>query len=279
MKLLDEIKPQKKNRVIDLVQEAGLDVSDWSNYSGAPSKNPKYCYEWSHVDKKVGVVLNIWYSACKVENEKIVLHHNFRADAERYSRVGNNKNKQWETRANRADEAIRTALRHKLPIRVILLDGDRKDATDPNAESSKPKQRELDAEFWNVEKYDDKTGDFVLSRGSNLISFEDQFSYQELGSDAPVKKFSSSSAYARDKKVRDWVLQRADGRCELCGVEGFKTSSSTIYLETHHIVALSEGGSDRIGNVIALCPNHHRQAHYGLDKEKLKTELILAIDK
>ena len=33
------------------------------------------------------------------------------------------------------------------------------------------------------------------------------------------------------------------------------------YLETHHIVWLSEGGEDSIENTVALCPNCHRKMH------------------
>jgi 5-methylcytosine-specific restriction protein A len=34
-------------------------------------------------------------------------------------------------------------------------------------------------------------------------------------------------------------------------------------LEVHHKKQLSEGGEDTVENAIALCPNCHREAHYG----------------
>ncbi|MEE7094460.1 HNH endonuclease, partial [Escherichia coli O10] len=37
----------------------------------------------------------------------------------------------------------------------------------------------------------------------------------------------------------------------------------TPFLEVHHIEWLSKGGEDSVENAIALCPNCHRQAHYG----------------
>jgi hypothetical protein len=43
--LKDDLFPTGKNRVIDLVQAAGVDVSDWGNYSRGPEHapvNPKY---------------------------------------------------------------------------------------------------------------------------------------------------------------------------------------------------------------------------------------------
>lgn len=45
------------------------------------------------------------------------------------------------------------------------------------------------------------------------------------------------------------------------------------YLETHHIVWVSQGGSDTMDNTVALCPNCHRKMHVlnlKEDKEYLK---------
>ena len=53
MTVLDELRPKAKNRLIDLVRAAGVDVSDWKNFErGArwEAANPKYCYEWCFVE-------------------------------------------------------------------------------------------------------------------------------------------------------------------------------------------------------------------------------------
>ena len=50
MALPEELKPTEKQLVMDLVEAAGVEVSDWANSSrGAKgaAANPKYCYEWS----------------------------------------------------------------------------------------------------------------------------------------------------------------------------------------------------------------------------------------
>jgi hypothetical protein len=70
------------------------------------------------------------------------------------------------------------------------------------------------------------------------------------------------------------VLQRADGVCELCGTPGFKTAGGAIYLETHHVVALSDGGPDEHWNVVALCANDHRRAHFSHGREAIQEALI-----
>jgi 5-methylcytosine-specific restriction enzyme A len=45
------------------------------------------------------------------------------------------------------------------------------------------------------------------------------------------------------------------------------------YLEVHHICRLADDGPDKPINVAALCPNCHKEAHFGLKQEKLKDKL------
>ena len=47
-----------------------------------------------------------------------------------------------------------------------------------------------------------------------------------------------------------------------------------LFLETHHVVPLAEGGADSLDNVVALCPNHHREAHLGARHAILKEQLL-----
>jgi len=36
---------------------------------------------------------------------------------------------------------------------------------------------------------------------------------------------------------------------------------------------LREGGEDRIGNAASLCPSHHREVHYGIQRSVLEAQL------
>ena len=66
----------------------------------------------------------------------------------------------------------------------------------------------------------------------------------------------------RSPYVREYALQRAHGICQLCGNHApFSDSDGNPYLEVHHIIWLSQGGSDALDNVAALCPNCHRKMH------------------
>lgn len=96
----------------------------------------------------------------------------------------------------------------------------------------------------------------------------------DLGSDTPEKILISGVVYARDPRVRREVLLRAKGKCELCGKQGFLQSNGNRYLEAHHVIALANDGADRTDNVIALCSEHHREAHFGKRRDELEQEMI-----
>ncbi|WP_054259861.1 hypothetical protein [Propionispora sp. 2/2-37] len=46
---------------------------------------------------------------------------------------------------------------------------------------------------------------------------------------------------------------------QICGAEGFVKHNGDRYIEAHHLV--------QIDNVILVCPNCHRELHYGRDVE------------
>lgn len=81
--------------------------------------------------------------------------------------------------------------------------------------------------------------------------------------------------YARAEAVRRYVLARADGKCECCGIPApFERWDGSPYLEPHHTTMLSEGGPDHPRHVAAVCPNCHRRVHYGRDGHDLNERLI-----
>lgn len=85
--------------------------------------------------------------------------------------------------------------------------------------------------------------------------------------------------YIRDQYVSEYAKRIANGRCQLCGeMAPFLDEHNKPYLETHHIIWLSEGGPDTIGNTVALCPNCHRKMHvlnHQVDKDILLKKVLL----
>ncbi|WP_298953956.1 HNH endonuclease signature motif containing protein [uncultured Methylobacterium sp.] len=276
---IDTLRPARKDRVIDLVRAAGLDVTDWSNSirgEAGAATNPKYCYEWVFVEPGKAIVLNLWHVLLTEDAGGRIVHRgNFREDAEfQYAR---GRGSPWGLRAQRLDAALQLALRDRLVVRVILNAGVRRNRDDPDAEASKVELRTLDPEPWSIESYDAATGAHLLVRGAVQPVFVDQFSIDEGISAAVLRREQAGFVFVRDPKVREAVLKRAGGRCEHCAQPGFRRSDGAVYLETHHIVPLHEGGADRIENVIALCPNDHREAHYGAASATLRRQFMVAL--
>lgn len=102
----------------------------------------------------------------------------------------------------------------------------------------------------------------------------DDISSSAIGNPDPEYLRRMSGSYERDVRIRQLVLERAAGRCEFCGQDGFVKQNGEVFLECHHIISLSEQGPDLLTNVIALCPNHHREAHYGKRWEWLQDKFL-----
>ena len=105
-------------------------------------------------------------------------------------------------------------------------------------------------------------------------SMEEGDAIDDLGTDRPDRVAIRGSAYARDPKIREAVKRRAQGRCEFCDEPGFEDKDGVPYLECHHIIALANDGEDRMTNVIALCPNDHREAHFGKRRSAIEKQMI-----
>lgn len=256
MMSLSEIRPTRLRRVIDLVREAGLDVSDWNS-----SRNPAFCYAWSFSSKSA-VVLNLWFDNMRLENGLCIQRHNFRKLA-RSETASVRKG-----RAQNMDLAVQYAYKNHLPVRVIILDRNSKSAP------AKAKKRELDTVGWAVTSYNDETGDWTITRGATPLRFVDQYSAAAPEVGKPSRRDVSGSAFVREREVRDRALSRAGGNCEYCGERGFEMHNGNIYLETHHIIPLSEGGKDIVTNVAALCANDHRRAHHAKGRNTIRAKLL-----
>lgn len=99
---------------------------------------------------------------------------------------------------------------------------------------------------------------------SELISYVDS-----IPGDVSVLT-TLKKTYIRNPIIAIYAKIRADGVCELCGENAPFRVDGKPFLESHHIIPLSEGGKDSIDNVTALCPNCHRKVHYLKNTEDIK---------
>lgn len=69
-------------------------------------------------------------------------------------------------------------------------------------------------------------------------------------------------------------------RCQICGLT-FLMDNGNYYCEAHHLIPISEDGSQGSENVIILCANHHRMFHYAKNNINIREEngeKIISID-
>jgi 5-methylcytosine-specific restriction protein A len=290
--LLETLRLKQINRIIDLVDQSGIDVSKWGfTEKGAkvknPQSNPAYCSEWSFGGDKEPTLLCVWHRSLKVTNGQIFFEDNLRQRALDLVRTAETEDSSIKSKASICAKRARnliSAFQAKEPVRVVILasNSQSKDDEEP------PKYRSLDTEQWYVHDYKMEIGFFRLVRSTSQQAdspllpaeslhdkFVDQFSI-------PVdtkKQESTISAYVRNPEVRKTVLRRAAGVFEICGLEGFKMDNGEIFLETHHVHPLAENGPDIKWNVVAICPNDHRRAHYSENRDQIKEQLMTILAK
>lgn len=100
------------------------------------------------------------------------------------------------------------------------------------------------------------------------------------GVNKPQSKETVVTQYSREATVKSWVLNEAQGICECCRKKApFKTAEGLPYLEVHHVLEISNGGSDTTSNSVAICPNCHRELHFGASREILKEKLYKTVSR
>ena len=91
----------------------------------------------------------------------------------------------------------------------------------------------------------------------------------EVAERIPKKIETATAIFVRNPDVAAEVLVQAAGVCGVCKRPApfIRKSDGTPYLEVHHKRPLADGGEDTVENSIAVCPNCHREAHYGVQSD------------
>ncbi len=114
----------------------------------------------------------------------------------------------------------------------------------------------------------------IVRRGAATSDYTGQVSLLPPHDVAAATRNVTTPVRNREREDRDFALSRAKGICEFCGASGCQLPDSRTFLETHHIMPLAEGGADSASNIVALCSNHHREAHYGRDARGIRERLL-----
>jgi predicted HNH restriction endonuclease len=121
-----------------------------------------------------------------------------------------------------------------------------------------------DVEDWYVREYHHEEY-FLLKVKEALQDSVARAKRLAVAQKKPAVKVRSVSDFDRNPDVVAEVLSQASGKCQRCGCPApfIRKSDSSPYLEVHHKISLASGGEDTVANAIALCPNCHREVHYG----------------
>lgn len=294
---LRSLTPTKHARIYDLVQQAGIETSSWATKKDGkrvrePQTNQAYIFNWAFGGNGQPIALCVWHEHLEISDGCIIYKGNLdefarSLERKRDERFASRKEKQSaQIRANRAwhfGTLVQEAKYKKLPVRLILLRQESGSVDSSEDRGEKADFRLLDTADWFVhERAPD--GAFRIVRGlppsaepedlarppEEAPRYADQFSIPE----APAKVDAKGSAYPRSPEIRAKVLARAQGACEHCGTTGFRMANGSIYLETHHVFPLGENGPDVEWNVLAICPNDHRRAHYAQERDQMRAEMV-----
>lgn len=100
-----------------------------------------------------------------------------------------------------------------------------------------------------------------------------RFAALSTGTKTGSLKVRRESAYYRSQAIRYYVVARSNGICEGCTSNAPFSTKLGPFLECHHVHRLADGGPDHPQNVVALCPNCHRRAHFSDDAHSFNERL------
>lgn len=270
MTTLAHLKPVTKQLVRDIAEKVGVPMTTQ--------------YDWCFKGEGGPYLVNIWHDGMDEDGDEI----SFIDRASDWAQE--NIATATPVQLNRADAVsalMVEAYYRKQPIHVAILDGVRR--RKGLRETSEAHQRELDPVLWYPHHLNEDRRIVVIRGKPQPVDFDpyaEDREYEELrrarlaaSSAVTAKKAvapaTATAIYERDSAVvRAAKLRAADGKCELCEKKGFVTASGAYYLEAHHVIPLNCGGPDDERNVIAICADDHRQAHYGEDRHNLRDIMI-----
>jgi len=115
----------------------------------------------------------------------------------------------------------------------------------------------------------------IQNGGPGSLTMEELYEKGKQGSETTEPSTSGGRSYKRSTVVREFALRAANGVCQGCGGDApFVDRSGEPFLEVHHLHRRSDGGPDEPENVIAVCPNCHREVHHGREGDELNRLLI-----
>ncbi len=119
--------------------------------------------------------------------------------------------------------------------------------------------------------YIEKDDESNIVSTSDITSIEPTYIPEYIPVKKPRKKENSSSSYVRDSAKAKGAIIASNFKCNIDESHmSFIAKSGKPYMEAHHLIPISAQDNfdvslDVDANIICLCPNCHRNLHYGKD--------------
>lgn len=193
----------------------------------------------------------------------------------------------WLSKEKYEENRLRVKIRYrkKLLDAPILLDDLRSRA---EFEKEKPLLGGRRVSCWSIRK---EAFDAICKLADSHVTVVDEVVQSELNHFGDLQELEAKyfDATPRVKEVVSRRIERGtissmvkkanNYECQICKAlgfspHGFKKKNGNFYVETHHIVPVSELEQGSLGtlNLLTVCANHHRQLHYGDVQMKENTD-------
>lgn len=269
--ILARLEPKIFQRVIDVLEQAKIDVSAWSDFKGKHASTNPESYQWSFEQPGESIALFLWWNEIEARGEKLIYKIGPR------NPTGQNpwSEAKWKASSDRILRHIQTAYEQELPIAAVIVDG-RPFNAKTNPKASKVERRLLDDTLWAVAEFDFTTRRAVLVRGMEPLHPEVRSVDPELSAFEGWKRKAFIWHRHREAALRRAKIaesKRSNGGkliCEVsrCGFD-FEERYGEIgagYAHVHHKLPLrktSKGRWTTLGELAVVCPNCHAMIHIG----------------
>lgn len=271
MTKIADLYPKHPYRLVDLIEDIGIDVSDWKFNLKDPEKyasNPKYCYDWCFQHGDI-IVFNTWYNDLYKNKDGIFQKIDFRSILDAGSPI---QKRRALTFLNMAESANRAGLRVRL---ILQSKTEESDVFSTNAAA-----REIDDHLWTVHAIDvagqtcsfKRTTTHIDSVSPGKKTFDDELGELLEGRAAiRLARHRSRERRVRDKKIRSFVSEHGRLFCEVPGC-GFDFESvygelGKNFAHVHHKIPLADapdcGRIPKLTELAVVCPNCHAMIHRG----------------
>lgn len=269
LKALIDLRPTGHAPVMDLVQEAGIDVSGWALTANDvpvanPRANPAYCYNWSFGSLSEGFVLCLWYDDLSERNSQIVSHNDMGYHLQKLEGLRSNagsdsaKRSRLSQQIRRAQEflyAVEESWRRSQPLRIIINDGIQRGQVEASGSSSLVTMRALDHEPWYIHGRDEARGNWLIVRGTPPGADDDLYTLPAEDDTSPgaddARRMASIKVRRGQAKFRGDLIGAYGAQCAVTGTR------IEDLLEAAHIIPHAEGTNYRVSNGLLLRADIH----------------------